>query len=139
MSIPAEVMLRSRFECFFSMTFLEGGATIQRLAAETGARIFIEKGSGLCKVSGTREQVAEGVQAVGRRKLKPIESRVESAWFQCLNLQCAWFECVKLKYDYLLSNCAFNYNLRHHKAVRMAMAEGDHQKGADKDGGGGRG
>jgi hypothetical protein len=39
---------------------------------------------------------------VGRSRLKPIDTSVERAWLQCL----------KLTYDKLLSDFAFNLNLR---------------------------
>ena len=38
----------------------KGGATISRLARETGARINMEKGSGECIVSGSAAAVAAG-------------------------------------------------------------------------------
>jgi hypothetical protein len=44
---------------------------------------------------------------VGRCKLKRVESRVESAWF----------ERLKLRYDKLLSSFAFNFNLRRYNAA----------------------
>jgi len=43
---------------------------------------------------------------VRRCMFKPIEPRVESAWFQRSNLKANW--------DELVSSFAFNFNLRHY-------------------------
>ena len=54
------------------------------------------------------------VLKAGRCNLKPVEARVESAWFQLL----------KLKYDELLSNSAFEFNSRRYMAVPHSDAFG---------------
>jgi len=47
---------------------------------------------------------------VGRRKLKPVESRVETTWYQRLKLEC----------DEPLSNGAFNFDVCRCTMVRLA-------------------
>ena len=52
-------------------------------------------------------------RVVGWCTLNPVEARVERYWFQRL----------KLKYDELLSNFAFNFNLRHYSVVMRECGE----------------
>jgi hypothetical protein len=62
-----------------------------------GGRVMVTDGAyGNVKFANT------GVCVVRRCRLTPVESRVETDWFQCL----------KPKYDDPLSNFAFNFNLR---------------------------
>jgi hypothetical protein len=55
----------------------------------------------------------ESLNKVGRCRLKSVEARVESAWFQRM----------KLKYDKPLSNHAFNFNLRRY--IKEKISAGD--------------
>jgi hypothetical protein len=52
------------------------------------------------------------LMTVGRCKLKPVETRVESAWFQLL----------KLEYHKLLSMVTINFNLRRYMTGEGALA-----------------
>ena len=60
-----------------------------------------------------RERGLQASNEVGRRTLKPVESRAESAWYQRL----------KRKYDTLLSTFAFYVNLRRYKEAIIRNTE----------------
>jgi len=76
-----------------------------------------------------------GFAMVRRCRFTPVEARVESAWFQRLQLryeeplstfafifnpviearvESSWFHRLKLRYEEPLSNFAINFNLRHY-------------------------
>jgi len=56
-----------------------------------------------------------GLPSVGRCRFKRVETSVESAWFQRL----------KLEYDELLSNLAFNLNLRRYTSGWQDVSQAD--------------
>ena len=66
------------------------------------------------------------VTAIGRCRLKPVERRVESVWFQLLKLNC----------DEVVENFAFNLNLRRYTAAPVTAVELDLVVAADTTAGG---
>jgi len=78
---------------------------IKSLGAGGFSRVFHV--SCAARRKGLAREVREFALKVGPCKSKPYANRVESAWLQRL----------KLKYDELLSNFAFNFNLRRYIAV----------------------
>jgi hypothetical protein len=103
-----------------------GGIRSKKVSREQ-ARVIVNFAAGTAELEVLGKNPGATRSMVGRRKVKLVETSVESAWFQ------RW----KLKYDKLLSSVAFSFNLRRYtmgaqgdwmqlsRGVRRSLATGD--------------
>jgi len=106
-----------------------GAFTALYLRGDEAAADFVWGGAGALNAQGrwtaaVKAQPLVELQ-VGRCRLNPVESRVESAW--CL--QCN--QRLKLIYDDSLSNFAFNFDVRAYIQVETPTSQYEHDAASD--------